>query len=352
MSRPVIRIGVIGAGGVACERHLPALVAIEGVQVVAIADRSLATGQDVAARFAVPNIAATGAELLARDDLDAVVIATWPDTHAQLSIAALQRGCHVLCQAPMARDVHEAKAMLAVADAHPDLVAMVSATRNRVPYDRYLRHALAAGLVGPITAVDVLTTCGDHARTELQWRDRADLAGKSLWSMTVYAESLNAWVGPYRTLSATAITPVRTKHDGSGQRREVDVPQVVMVQGLLENGAAAVEYHSGVVVDARTPNELITIHGLEGTLRYYIGQRSLQHARPGGLLIDVDVPADLRREWSAERDFVEAVVAARRGERWSKGSNADFRDGLGTMQKLDAIHLSAATGRAVDPGTL
>src|SRR5919201_135379 len=114
-----LRIGIIGAGGIVKSRHLPALRAVEGVEVVAVCNRSRESGEEVAREWQIPEVMTDWRALVARPDLDAVLIGTWPYTHAEMSIAALEAGKHVFCQARMARNLAEARQMLAAAERHP-----------------------------------------------------------------------------------------------------------------------------------------------------------------------------------------------------------------------------------------
>src|SRR6476620_5374208 len=120
-----LRIGIIGAGGIVKSRHLPALRRIDGVEVAAVSNRSRESGEAVAREWGIPEVLTDWRALVARDDLQAVFIGTWPYTHAEMSIAALEAGKHVFCQARMARDTAEAKAMLQCAERHPGQVAML-----------------------------------------------------------------------------------------------------------------------------------------------------------------------------------------------------------------------------------
>src|SRR6476620_5400428 len=118
-----LRIGIIGAGGIVKSRHLPALRRIEGVEVVAVSNRSRDSGGAGAREWSIPEVTTDWRALVARDDLHAILIGTWPYTHAEMSIAALDAGKHVFCQARMARNAAEAREMARAAAAHPDLAA-------------------------------------------------------------------------------------------------------------------------------------------------------------------------------------------------------------------------------------
>ena len=98
-AQKVVRVGVIGAG-VAGTQHIERLSDMNDAMLVAVAD------DDVAAR-----------DLIMRDDIDAVIIATPEDSHAPLSVAALTAGKHVYCEAPMALNFDDAREVARAADA-------------------------------------------------------------------------------------------------------------------------------------------------------------------------------------------------------------------------------------------
>ena len=74
-----IRIGIIGAGGIFRTRHFPGLAQIDDAEVVAICNRSEESGGKIAAEFGLsPDLMTDPYALMARDDIDAVMIGTWP----------------------------------------------------------------------------------------------------------------------------------------------------------------------------------------------------------------------------------------------------------------------------------
>ena len=103
-------------------RHIPGFQAIDGVDVVAVANRSAASGQRVADEFGIPRVFDNWQDLVNSPDVDAVCIGTWPYMHCTVTLAALDAGKHVLTEARMAMDAAEAKAMLQSSRSHPGLV--------------------------------------------------------------------------------------------------------------------------------------------------------------------------------------------------------------------------------------
>ncbi|MEX0653910.1 MAG: Gfo/Idh/MocA family oxidoreductase [Phycisphaeraceae bacterium] len=341
-----IRIGFIGAGGIARNQHLPRLRRIPGVEVRVVCNRSEASSRRVAEEFEISQIESDWHTLLARDDVDAVFIGTWPYTHKAMSIAALEAGKHVFCQARMAMDLAEAKAMVAAAEAHPKQVAMLCPPPHRMPWEPYIRQVIDRNELGELREVRLVSVSGANLG-ELTWRERIEYSGQQMLQAGIWAETLHAWIGEYATLHATLATPIATKRDERGQAYDIEIPQTALVHGRLVNGAAISEHHSGL-----SPHEnmnFVSLYGSKGTLRIDAMQ-AIRFAATGEALQPVDVPAELQRPWRAEQDFVDAVRAAQRGEPWAV--EPDFHEGLRYMAKVEAMHRSHETGEVVRPTDL
>src|SRR3979490_2786306 len=125
MSEKKIRVGLIGAGGNTKAFHIPGLAKQHDVQIVAVANRTRESSQRVADEFAIAKVHDHWQALLEDAGIDAVCIGTWPYMHAPLTIAALEAGKHVLCEARMAMDHSEARAMLEASLRHPALTAQI-----------------------------------------------------------------------------------------------------------------------------------------------------------------------------------------------------------------------------------
>ena len=125
MAEDTIRVGFVGAGANTGLRHIPGLRAQPGVELAGVANRSLASSQRVCDEYEIPKAYEDWVELIDDDDIDAVCIGTWPYMHRTLTLAALEAGKHVLCEARMAMDSNEAHEMLDASNANPDLVTQI-----------------------------------------------------------------------------------------------------------------------------------------------------------------------------------------------------------------------------------
>src|SRR5687768_10009277 len=99
-----MRVGLIGCGNVGLGHHLPALLGVEGIEVAAVADP---TPERLEAARAAAGLGAADAhldwrELVARADVDAVVVATPQRFRPEIAIAAARAGKHLLCEKPLA----------------------------------------------------------------------------------------------------------------------------------------------------------------------------------------------------------------------------------------------------------
>ncbi len=340
----VVRLGIVGAGGICRQRHIPGLRGIEGVELVAVCNRSEASSRAAADEFGFREIETDWRRLIERDDVDAVLIGTWPYLHRDIAIAALEAGKHVFCQARMAMDLAEARDMVAAAEARPHLVNMICPPPHRMPWEPYVRDLLDRDELGDLYQVRVVSINAQDLG-ELTWRQRVEYSGKQALQLGIWAETLNAWLGDYESLVATADIPIPEKPDDDGRPYAIQIPQVIHVSGKLSSGVSIGETHSGVA--AHTNVNFVAIYGSNGTLRVDAMTR-IFFGRPGEPLQGAEVPDHLKRDWRVERDFIDAVRAARRGEPPERRPvSPDFREGLGYMLKVEAVHESARTGRAV-----
>lgn len=106
MTPPALGIGLVGCGGFA-EFVLDAVAGLPGLRLVAVADPSRERASRLAARHGVPALDSLD-ELLERDDVAAVLIATPPATHAAMATQALRAGRHVFCEKPLATTTEDA----------------------------------------------------------------------------------------------------------------------------------------------------------------------------------------------------------------------------------------------------
>ncbi len=106
-----LRIGLIGAGNIAQNAHIPAYLAQDDVELVAVCDLNKERAQEVAEKYGMKHVCKDIDELVALDDVDAVSVCTWNNAHVTAVLAAAKAGKHILCEKPMAMTAAEAETM-------------------------------------------------------------------------------------------------------------------------------------------------------------------------------------------------------------------------------------------------
>jgi predicted dehydrogenase len=193
LGRP-LRVGVIGCG-VQGQVHLRTLRALgpEQVQVVAVCDLSETSLARAAEIWPEAGRVDDYRRLLEPGGLDLAIVATMPNSHAQICTAALQAGAHVLCEKPFMIDARQAEEVLQVAQACQRSLQLGTNMRY-MRRSRYLRDLVASGAMGrPV----VCKAWGCHHRPPL-WgpnHDRSRSGGGALACTLVHGLDLALWVG-------------------------------------------------------------------------------------------------------------------------------------------------------------
>ncbi len=111
-----VRIGIVGAGNIATNSHMPAYAACDAAEIAAVADINLERAQAFAKRFGIPHAYSSVEEMLANESIDAVDICTWNCGHTPVAIAAANAGKHVFCEKPLADSLENALAVKAAVE--------------------------------------------------------------------------------------------------------------------------------------------------------------------------------------------------------------------------------------------
>lgn len=339
----ILNIGIIGAGGIVKTRHLPGLTALPDVRITVVCNRTRESGEAVAREWNIPEVMTDWRALVARDDLDAVLIGTWPYMHAEMSIAALEAGKHVFCQARMARTAAEARAMLAAAERAPHQVAMLCPPPNGLKGDRLMRKLIADGYLGEPREVHATgrSAVNLDASAPLHWRQDFDLQGYNTLTLGMWIEVIHRWMGPHRRVSALLKTHTPARRDPqTGAMKEVRIAESVAIAAELENGAIGSYHFSGVSLHA--PPNTLELYGTEGALLYDMGADTICGGRVDAKeAYPIPIPPEFVREWTVEADFVRAI-------REGGPVEPSFRDGVLYMEFTEAAYRSHEEGRAVD----
>jgi predicted dehydrogenase len=170
----LLRIGIIGAGGVARSIHLPGFKLCPQVEIAAVCDPDL----EAARGLGIARVFDRVEDLLGLSDVDAVVVATPNHLHREIVMSALAAGKHVLCEKPLALNTADARGM-AEAAAASGLVHMTAFTYRFTPGLQYMRRLVETGELGVLRTVRAayLMALSKHL---LGWRSTRRLAGSGV----------------------------------------------------------------------------------------------------------------------------------------------------------------------------
>ncbi len=154
MQRDSVRWGIIGCGDVAEVKSGPAFVKAQGSVLLAVTRRDRAKAEDFARRHAVPRVHSTADDLIRDPDVDAVYIATPPDSHCDLACRVAAAGKPCLVEKPMAITYGECERMLRAFE-NAAVPLWVAYYRRSLPRFLMIRALLREGTMGRLTGVTI-----------------------------------------------------------------------------------------------------------------------------------------------------------------------------------------------------
>ena len=320
-------------------------------------------------------------ELVARDDVDLVDVCTPGHTHAEIAVAALEAGKHVLCEKPLANTIAEAEAMVAAAEsaAARGVRSMVGYTYRRVPAVQLARQLVADGRIGTVRHVRVqyLQDWLADPQAPLSWRLDKQAAGSgALGDIGSHAVDLAQFITGERLTGVSAVLetfvherPVAaafaglhgTGGTGTGP---VTVDDAAVFLARLSGGGLGV-FEATRFATGRKNAIRLEVNGERGSLSFDFEDMNVLHfydatedaAVAGFRRIVVTEPqhAYVAHWWPAghglgyEHAFTHQAVDLVEGIASGTHPAPTFADGLVVQRVLDAVERSAASGGWVQP---
>ena len=343
-------VAVVGTG-FGARIHVPALRAA-GFDVLALVGQHEEKTARRAGRFEIPNACTSLGQALALPGVDAVTIATPPDTHAALAIGAAEAGRHVICEKPFALDATEADAMLEAAT-RAGVVALVG-HEFRWAEDRVtLARAVAAGVIGEPRQFSFISYAPVAADPETPvpgwWFDRGRGGGWLGASGSHLVDQVRVTLGELAAVSATLPT-VSDRPHGAEDSFVVRVTLVNGVEGVLQQTAAAwTPQGTGLNVIAGTDGTLEAMNG-EVYCSDRDGRRVLPVPDDARLPQIANASDDPRHRYThLELGPYTKLCEAFRARIDGKEPDTQipiptFADGVAGIEVLDTIRRSAAAG--------
>ena len=322
--------------------------------------------------------------LIARDDVDLVDICSPGDTHAEIALAALAAGKHVLCEKPLANTVAEAEAMTEAAEAaeRRGQLAMVGFNYRRIPATSLARSMVAEGRLGALRHVRV-TYLQDwlvDPEFPLTWRLRKEIAGSgALGDLGAHIIDLAQYLAGEPVIGVSALTETFVRErplpggvtsglsagsGAAGGLGQVTVDDAALFTGRFASGALA-SFEATRFATGRKNSLRIELNGERGSLAFDLERLNElsyhDHTQPGAhagfrriLVTEPDHPY-LDAWWPPghglgyEHTFVHQARDLVRAIGAGQGPVPSFADGLQVQRVLAAVEESAEKNSVYTP---
>lgn len=336
-----VRVGLIGFGGLAQGIHAPILRGMQRVSVAAVADADATCRQRAASFFPHASIHEDFTDVLAKKEVEAVVIALPTRWHVPAAIAAVQRGKHFYVEKPLGLKAAEGRALLEAWESS-SLIGMVGFNQRFHPLHGRLREAIGSGRLGPVRCAQ--TSFCTPTRPLAAWRLRRADGGGALMELACHHIDLAGW------LFDSAVQEVQASIRSTVT--EADTVSLLMrlangveVQSLFSLSAADVDRwevfgQNGTMSLDRYRSMAVRFEpaGREFSLKTRLGHWAAA-GRGAGLAMR------RRRSPGHEPSFGAAMDAFISAVRSGEAQGADVRDGLNVCQVIEAAERSVESGR-------
>ncbi len=196
-----IKVALAGAGAFGV-KHLDGIKNIAGVEVISVIGRELDKTKEVAAKYGIPHVATELSDSLALKELDAVILCTPTQMHAEQTLACLKAGKHVQVEIPLADSLKGAEEVVAL-QKKTGLVAMCGHTRRFNPSHQYVHNQIKAGKFN-IQQMDVQTYFFRRTNTNALGQARS-WTDHLLWHHAAHTVDLYAYQAGSPIVQANAV---------------------------------------------------------------------------------------------------------------------------------------------------
>ena len=353
-----VKVAIIGCGGIGTAKHLPSLSKVEEVEVVAFCDIIIERAEKAREKFGTEDakVYTDYKEMLAEGSYDAVHVCTPNSSHAELSIAALEAGSHVMCEKPMAKTSEEARAMIEAAERTGKKLTIGYQNRFRTD-STYLHAACEEDELGEIYSAKAHAIRRRAVPTWGVFLDEEAQGGGPLIDIGTHALDLTLWMmdnyqpkyvvgNTYRKL---ADTENAANAFGSWDPKEFNVEDSAFGYIVMENGASIYLESSWALNTVKSGEAKTTLHGTKGGADMNDGLTI--NGEDHGLLFDKQVIVDPGAVDFFEGDADDPEVLE--AKQWIQAIIHDTepvvkpREALIVTEILEAIYQSAKTGQPV-----
>ena len=341
-----IKVGIIGCGKIAQVRHIPEYLANPNAEICGFYDINLARAEELARKYgakAYPTYEA----LLADPGIDAVSVCAANHVHAEISIAALKAGKHVLCEKPMAISLEECEAMVAAARESGKYL-MIGQNQRLAKAHVKARELIAQGAIGKVLTFRTIFGHGGPETWSIDpgknvwFFDKTKAAMGAMADLGIHQTDMIQYVLGSKIVKTQAVLTTLDKRDATGGLIGVDDNAICIYQ--MENGVIGTMTASWTYYAAEDNTTMI--YGTKGELRLYDDPKySVQQINADGTRIDYQIDQIQTNDNQTASGVIDLFVKSLVDNTPPEISGESV---LHAMKAVFASIESSATGRAVE----
>ena len=285
-----IKVGIIGCGKIAQVRHIPEYAANPNTEVYGFYDINLARAEELASQYGGKAFASYE-ELLADECIEAVSVCAANHVHAEITIAALKAGKHVLCEKPMAVTLEECEAMVAAAKESGKYL-MIGQNQRLAKAHAKAKELIEQGAIGRVLTFRTIFGHGGPETWSVDpgkntwFFDKTKAAMGAMADLGIHKTDMIQYVLGSKIVKTQAVLTTLDKKDATGGLIGVDDNAICIYQ--MENGVIGTMTASWTYYAAE--DNTTVIYGTKGELRLYDDPKySVQQINADGTRIDYQI---------------------------------------------------------------
>lgn len=285
-----IKVGIIGCGKIAQVRHIPEYAANPNAEVYGFYDINVARAEELAQKYGGKAYSSYEA-LLADTQIEAVSICAANHAHAEISIAALKAGKHVLCEKPMAVTLEECEAMVAAAKESGKYL-MIGQNQRLAKAHAKAKELIEQGAIGKVLTFRTIfghggpETWSIDPGSNVWFFDKTKAAMGAMADLGIHKTDMIQYVLGTKIVKTQAVLTTLDKRDATGSLIGVDDNAICIYQ--MENGVIGTMTASWTYYAAE--DNTTVIYGTKGELRLYDDPKySVQQINADGTRIDYQI---------------------------------------------------------------
>ncbi|MEX0779539.1 MAG: Gfo/Idh/MocA family oxidoreductase [Balneolales bacterium] len=315
--------GIIGAGDVCEKKSAPAMKKIPGSNIRAIMRRNLEKAKDYAYRHQIPHWYTDAAQIINDPQINAIYIATPPESHAELAIAAARAGKPVYVEKPMARTYDECTVMVQAFE-KADIPLYVAYYRRALPNFLKVKELVESGVIGEIRMVTIemyKPLESNEALKDDPWRLDPNIAGGGHF-YDLASHQLD--ILDYIIAPITQATGYSTNQAGRYKADDIVTSSFVFENGVLGSGSWC--FTTGQAAE----KEITTIIGTAGTINFatFGSEVTVESDSTGRKVFDFEMPEHI------QQPLIEQIIGDLLGKNLSPSTGVSGARTNDIMEKM------------------